>query len=267
MGMYVGCDIGGTKTMVASAHEGGEILCRERHPTPEGLREGLDLLFSAITNVCDGTRPDGVGVAIGGPLDWTTGVVSPLHQPAWRGVPLKALLQERFACPVHIDVDTNVAALGEYRTDRERCDRFLYLTLSTGMGGGFVVDGELYRGAHGCHPEPGHIAVNYRCSHPENVHCECGLPDCLEALVSGNGIRRVYGKPAEELNETQWDEVAFNLGQGLRCLASLYCPDRIVVGGGVAFGRGQRLLDSAAEILENHLSLIQIGRASCRERV
>ncbi|NIR00588.1 MAG: ROK family protein, partial [Gemmatimonadales bacterium] len=85
-------------------------------------------------------------------------------------------------------------------------------------------------------------------SHPERISCECGLPDCLEAMVSGNGIRRVYGRTAEQLSESEWEEVAWNLGQGLRNAAALYAPAVIVLGGGVALGGGDRLIGMAASV-------------------
>ena len=256
MGVYAGLDIGGTKLLVASADETGRILKRTRAETPPARDEGLRLINAMIDEAGEGRPLDGIGVAIGGPLDFAAGVVSPLHQPEWKNVPLREILHKRWQCPVSIDVDTNVAALGEYRAMGETAARFLYLTISTGMGGGFIVDGKVYRGSRGGHPEPAHISIHFRCSNPENISCECGAPDCLESLVSGNGIRRIYGRPAEELTEEQWDEVAYNLGQGLRNLSTLYCPDIISLGGGISTGRGERLLQPAVSIMKEHLRLV-----------
>ncbi len=256
MGTYIGLDIGGTKFMAASAREDGTITARVRADTPSGLTEGLDLLHTMISEVVAGDKVIALGAAIGGPLDWKTGVVSPLHQPAWRGVPLKALMQEKWGCPFHVDVDTNIAALGEYIFGGETANPMLYLTLSTGMGGGIIVKGRIYRGADSAHPEVGHQSIPWRCSNPQAIPCECGLPDCLEALVSGNGIRRVYGKPAEELAETEWEEVAWNLGQGLRNIAAIWAPAVIVLGGGVALGRGEWLVNEATRVMREHLRLV-----------
>ncbi len=127
-----------------------------------------------------------------------------------------------------------------------------------GIGGGFVVDGRLYRGASGAHPEIGHQAVPMRCAHPERVVCECGASDCLEALASGNGIHRVYGKPAEELNGGEWAEVAYHLGQALRNLATIYAPGVITLGGGVAVGGGERLLGGIRATLAAHARLVPL---------
>ena len=157
-------------------------------------------------------------------------------------------------------MDTNVAALGEYELGEYAASRLLYLTLSTGMGGGFVIDGKIYRGGMGgAHPEVGHQAIPFRCAHPERVQCECGAPDCLEGLVSGNGIRRIYGKPAEELDAAEWQEVAWNLGMGLRNLAALYAPDVIVIGGGLS-RQGEKLLGPARDAMISHLKLVPAPR-------
>jgi glucokinase len=258
MSIYIGLDIGGTKLMVASADERGAILRRAREDTPRGLEQGLALLGQMIAEVADGDSIAAIGAAIGGPLDAERGIVSPLHQPEWRKVPLKSLIERRWGCSFYVDVDTNVAAVGEYAAGAVSCRRFLYITLSTGMGGGYLLDGKIYRGMAEAHPEIGHQAINFRCAHPQRVSCECGAPDCLEALISGNGIRRIYGKPAEQLDEQEWSEVAYNLGQGLRNLATIYLPDLIVLGGGVAVGGGERLIAAARRVMTDHLRLVPI---------
>jgi len=258
MTIFVGLDIGGTKLMVAAADASGAILRRSREATPLDLDTGLELLNRMIAEVAAGDEIVAIGAAIGGPLDAERGIVSPLHQPQWRAVPLKARMEQRWGCPFSVDVDTNVAAVGEYASGAVACRCFLYVTLSTGVGGGYLMDGKIYRGLGGAHPEIGHQAINFRCAHPERVICECGAPDCLEALISGNGIRRIYGKPAEQLDDHEWAEVAYNLGQGLRNLATIYLPDLIVLGGGVAVGGGERLLAAARQVLAERLRLVPI---------
>ena len=256
MTVFVGLDIGGTKIMVAAADREGNILRRARIATSMSLEEDVANINTMIAEVTSGEQILGMGAAIGGPLDWEKGIVSPLHQPAWRNVPIKSMMESKWGCRFHVDVDTNVAAVGEYRWGRVSASRFLYLTLSTGMGGGFLVDGNIYRGQAGAHPEVGHQSIHFRCSNLPAVQCECGAPDCLEALISGNGIRRIYGKPAEELDPEEWQEVAYNLGQGLRNLAALYAPDLIRIGGGVAVGAGETLIGAARNVMEEHLKLV-----------
>jgi predicted NBD/HSP70 family sugar kinase len=213
-----------------------------------------------IAEVAAGDPIQGMGAAIGGPLEWESGIVSPLHQPDWRSVPLKEIMESTWNAPLQVDVDTNVAALGEYRWGDVSVGRFLYLTISTGMGGGFLIDGKIYRGQGGAHPEVGHQSIHFRCSNPSDVQCECGVPDCLEALVSGNGIRRIYGKAAEALSSEEWEEVAYNLGQGLRNMAALYAPDLIRIGGGVAVGGGENFIRAARLVMEDHLKIVPAPR-------
>ena len=256
MAVFVGLDIGGTKIMIAAADREGNILRRARTATSTNLEADLTNINNMITEVAANEEIMGMGAAIGGPLDWEQGIVSPLHQPAWRNVPLKAMMESKWGCPFHVDVDTNVAALGEYRWGGVSAGRFLYLTLSTGMGGGFLVDGKIYRGQDGAHPEVGHQSIHFHSLNPVAVQCECGAPDCLEALVSGNGIRRIYGKAAENLSREEWEEVAYNLGQGLRNMAALYAPDIIRIGGGVAVGGGENFIQATRKVMEDHLKLV-----------
>jgi predicted NBD/HSP70 family sugar kinase len=262
MAVFVGLDIGGTKIMVASADRAGNILKRLRTATSISLETDLANINDMIAEVAGKEKILGMGAAIGGPLDWEQGIVSPLHQPAWRNVPLKAIMRARWNCPFEVDVDTNVAAVGEYCWGGVSAERFLYLTLSTGMGGGFLVEGKIYRGKDGAHPEVGHQSIHFRCSNPAAVQCECGAPDCLEALVSGNGIRRIYGKPAEKLISEEWEEVAYNLGQGLRNMAVLYAPDIIRIGGGVAIGGGELFINAAQAVMQAHLRLVPAPQVS-----
>ncbi|RKY82464.1 ROK family protein, partial [candidate division KSB1 bacterium] len=146
MSVYVGLDIGGTKLMAAASDDEGNILRKIRNPTPLDLHQGLSALNDMISEVANGNKITAIGAAIGGPLDWKRGVVSPLHQPQWRNVPLKAIMEKQWGCPFYVDVDTNVAAVGEYKFARVSVSRFLYITVSTGMGGGFLIDGKIYRG-------------------------------------------------------------------------------------------------------------------------
>lgn len=254
--IYVGLDIGGTKLMAAAANRDGRVIATLRAPTPLDLNEGLAALDGMIAQLAAGNEIAAIGAAAGGPLNWRTGMVSPLHQPEWRDVPLKARMEARWGCPFYVDVDTNVAALAEYLAAGENIGGLLYITLSTGMGGGLIVGGQIFRGHGEAHPEIAHQSVCYRCAAPERIACACGAGDCLEALVSGNGIRRIYGKPAEQLDAREWDEVACNLGQGLRNAAALYCPGEIVLGGGVAIGGGEPLLTRAREVMAAGLRIV-----------
>src|SRR4051812_16935634 len=113
MPILIGLDIGGTKLLVGAANEKGEILRRVTRPTPLALDAGLTALHEMVSEVARGDEILAFGSAAGGPLDWERGIVSPLHQPEWRDVPLKAIFERQYGVPLAVDVDTNVAALGE----------------------------------------------------------------------------------------------------------------------------------------------------------
>jgi len=259
MDVTVALDIGGTKFMAAAAGPDGGLLRTRKAPAPASLEDGLRLLRGMARECAAGNRIQGIGAAIGGPLDVRTGVVSPLHQPAWRNVPLKALMESEFGCPFHVDVDTNVAALGEWKARGGSLGSLVYLTVSTGVGGGFVVGGRVYRGAGGIHPEVSHQTVPVPAAFGDVV-CECGARGCLEEFVSGNGIRRRYGKAPETLSDGEWVEVGRILGHGLRNVAVLTAPEVIAVGGGVAFGAGEKLLGPARDAMAAGLKLVPAPR-------
>ena len=256
--IFVGLDIGGTKIMAAATDDQGNELRRLRVDTPADLDCGLLNIHSLISELVKAGQVQGIGAACGGPLEAATGIVSPLHQPEWRSVPLKKIIENRWNCRFAVDVDTNVAAVGEYQLGSYTERTFLYITLSTGMGGGFLIDGKIYHGKG--HPEIGHQVVNLRSRHPERAVCECGGGACLEALVSGNGIRRMYLKSAEQLNSSEWDEVAFNFGQGLRNIATVLSPELIVLGGGVAVGGGQEFLSAVTEYMRDGLKIVAVPK-------
>lgn len=255
MSIYIGLDIGGTKIMVSAVcAEQGKRYETLKLLTPHDFKSGLQRIHEMIAEISKGQNILGIGAAIGGPLNAETGVVSPVHQPAWKDIPLKNIMEEYWQCPFFVDVDTNVAALGEYHLGRYTESTFLYMTLSTGVGGGFLIDGKIYQGR--THPEVGHQAIQPKVTGVGEVRCDCGLSDCLEGIISGTGIRRIYQKPAEQLSAQEWSEVAYNLGLGLRNIASILSPEIIVLGGGVAIGGGQQLVDQASNVMREHLNLV-----------
>jgi len=206
---------------------------------------------------------EAIGVSCGGPLDAENGIVSPLHQPEWRQLPLAAIVQKEFACPFRVEVDVDAAVLAESRFGGRRSSRMLYLTLSTGMGSGLLVDGKIYRGHGGAHPEVGHQAIPYRLhGQPgaELIPCPCGATGCLEALISGTAIRKLYGKPAQELLPLEWEEIGHNLGMGLRNLAAIYAPEVILLGGGVATGGASFFLATAERVMREGLRIVPVPR-------
>lgn len=167
----------------------GRVLARSRRPTePSGqpsrdlerlIADGRALLAEA------GVAPDalrGVGISLPGPLDADKGVVHrPPNLPGWADVQVREPLENAFGCPATLDNDANAAALAEWRFGAGRGSRHLvYLTMSTGVGGGLVLGGRLYRGVHTGAGEIGHVPVVW-----EGERCSCGLRGCLEAYVGG----------------------------------------------------------------------------------
>ncbi|HEX8234718.1 MAG TPA: ROK family protein [Abditibacteriaceae bacterium] len=259
MPVYIGLDIGGTKFMAAAADAHGNILRRTRHDTPLELDAGLSLLHDMTREVAQGEEIVAFGASAGGPMDQVRGIISPLHQPQWRDVPIKHIFEEKYGVPFRVEVDTDAAALAEWQSGGDHAVRLLYVTLSTGCGAGFLIDGEIYRGANGVHPEYAHCGVaRFPSTRNAPILCECGAHDCLTALVSGNGIRHLYACAAEQLSDEQWHEVAFHLGQGLRNWASILAPDVIVLGGGVAIGGGETLLNEARRVMQENVRLTPV---------
>lgn len=190
----LGHDIGGTKLAVTVAEQNGKILHKVRRPTeaergPRAVVASLvDMSREAMARAA--LAPEdlaGVGVSCGGPLDTETGVVyAPPNLPGWDEVPLKAWLESALALPVFVENDANASALAEWSFGAGRgCRHMVYMTMSTGIGGGIILDGRLYRGPGDTAGEVGHMTI------VENGPvCGCGKRGCLEALCSGPSIAR-----------------------------------------------------------------------------
>ncbi|MET8473110.1 ROK family protein [Streptomyces sp. NPDC006422] len=293
-------DIGGTKLAAGVVGEDGGTLSFLTVPTrvEEGPDACLDRLFTlgraALTAA--GVDPDeaprallGCGIGCGGPLDSATGVlVAPPHLPGWLDIPITRLTREHYGLTSVLDNDGTAGAAGEWRFGAGRGTRNLvYLTVSTGVGGGFVVDGRTYRGAAGNGGEPGHITVR-----SDGRTCKsCGRAGCLEAYASGTSIaerarealaRRGRGSvladlPAHEITAADvaraagegdalatelWDETCELLAQGLASIVNLYEPELVVLGGGVTRS-GDRLLAPVRE----RVARLAMGPAANAARV
>jgi len=188
--VWLGFDIGGTKLAVVVGDEAGRIAARRRRAIGASgdprtdvnamLRDAHELLAEAGVAA---SALRGVGVAAPGPIDFARGVVeSPPNLAGWDAVPIRAWLGEVFEAPVHLENDANAAALAEWRFGAGRgAQHLVYLTMSTGVGGGLVLDGRLYRGTGGA-GEVGHMPVEWG---RDSELCGCGRRGCLEAYVGG----------------------------------------------------------------------------------
>jgi glucokinase len=187
-------DIGGTKLAAAVIDDAGRILGRGRVPSPTGtdaeaFYETLIACAAAALRGADTTPGDldGIGVASGGPMIWPAGEVSPLNIPAWRDFPLRKRLAEEFAAdPVLIHNDAVALAVGEHwRGAGAGTHNLLGITISTGVGGGLILDDHLYHGTSGNAGHFGHMVVE-----PDGPPCACGGRGCVEAIASGpNAVR------------------------------------------------------------------------------
>jgi glucokinase len=261
----VGVDLGGTNIRAAVFDDGMNILGRSERPTlaqevaddvirrvAASVREALERASVAEGEVA------GVGVGAAGLTDWRTGVVVLASNLGWRDVPLKERLeQELDGLRVEVDKDTNAAALAEARLGAGReFKHFLYVTAGTGIGGGLILDGTLYRGATGGAGDIGHVVVD-----PDGPRCGCGDHGCVEVFSSGAGMvnraREMLAGGAEAAYSAmtvealtpqtifeaaeEGDAVAARvvetagraLGLALADYVNINNPEAIVIGGGV----------------------------------
>lgn len=191
--LVIGVDLGGTQIRTAVLR-GATLLSRINILTGANSQPDnvLPRMYGAIQEALDKANVSlgqvaGIGVAAPGPLDSKTGIVfSPPNLPGWDGIPLRDLLAERFQTSIYVDNDANVAGLGEYMFGAGQGSRHMvYMTISTGIGGGVIADGKLLRGANGTAGELGHMTIDW---HGER--CTCGNIGCLEYLASGTSIAR-----------------------------------------------------------------------------
>lgn len=267
----LGLDIGGTKLAVGVVTPDGTTLGHRVVPTrrEEGPERILARLFDLGRSAVAASGLPGVaavGISCGGPLDADAGVLlGPLHLPGWDAVPVVELATAAFGVPAALENDATAAALGEHRFGWGRtlpagAGTLLYLTLSTGVGGGAVVDGRLHRGAAGNGGEFGHLVVQ-RGGRP----CICGRAGCLERYASGTSIaeRAVEAlrdttppssladlpqvraedvvtavRAGDPLARAVWDETTALLAEALTDLVNVLEPDLVVLGGGVTRAGG-----------------------------
>ncbi len=251
---WLAVDIGGTK-IAAACFDGEKLLARGQIETrPElGVENTVERLVELLKLTAERaeTEPVGIGIASPGPLSATDGVV--IHAPmlGWKNVPIVKLLSHRMGIPAVLENDANAAALGEYRFGAGLgCGSMAYITVSTGVGCGIVLDGRIWQGRHESAGEIGHLVIK-----PGGLPCPCGRRGCLELYGSGTAIGREAKKLAEQqgLDPAQmdakiaselarqgheeyralFDDAGQALGFGIAALQQLLDIERIVIGGSV----------------------------------
>ena len=252
--MILGFDFGGTKLTAASTITAVQQPWHkhQRIFSPEGADADYDIqtMIRMGHELLVGSKPKAIGISFGGPVDFNQGVVRLSHHvPGWEGMPLQRIFEDEFDAPVRVDNDANVAALGEFTYGAgQEFHNLMYLTVSTGVGGGWILNGRPWRGHEGMAGEIGHMAVD-----PDGPLCLCGKRGCVERLASGPYMAEDYekirigseremvtGKRVAEL-AMAGDEMAqqillrgaWALGVGIGNAVNLVNPQRFVLGGGI----------------------------------
>ena len=264
--MILAIDIGGTKYSLALATARGEIVKRSTRTTDRaaGAEWMVDHILSAgRVMLAESSEPvSACGIGFGGPVDFgAQRIVNSTHVSGWDHMPLPDIVHKALGLPAIVDNDANVGALGEFTFGAGRGSRNLvYYTVSTGIGGGIVINGEIYRGSDGNAGELGHVPIL-----PDGPACACGNRGCLEALCSGTaigeraasaiqqnahrgrGIQSAAGPGARITAKAVFDaaragdplaldiveQTCVYLGMGVATAMNTLAPDVIVIGGGV----------------------------------
>jgi glucokinase len=245
-------DIGGSKFSVA-VFEGKRMVERESHSTDRA--GGRDWMLARIADVVKSLRSrhrlDCCGIGFGGPVDFVQQRVAlSTHVTGWNDFDLPGYLTELLGfvpgvVPI-IDNDANAGALGEGLYGAGYGYRPLfYMTLSTGIGGGLVVNDNVYRGADSYAGEIGHLTIR-----PDGPKCLCGSHGCLERMCCGLWLERDHGKPASELflDPEFVERYVVDLALGLKAAIMLLNPGRIVIGGGISKARDRLFVPLQAEL-------------------
>ena len=253
MSSVFGVDVGGTKVAVASV-EGGETRHAVEHPTVldwgGALLEGIEAAVREVS--AQAGEPQAIGIGVPSQVEWSTGTVLASVNIPLAGVPLREELSRRFGVPVYVDNDASCAALAEAEAIGAR--ELVMLTLGTGVGGGVVTGGRIFRGAHGLGGELGHTVVE-----ADGPECPGNCPSrgCLEALCSGTALARAAGRPGREVvaaaragdaeAQAHLDRLGRYLGIGISNMVNAFQPEYVAIGGGLSAAADLFLETAVAE--------------------
>lgn len=246
--LIAGVELGGTKVFVLRAR-GTEIVERLLVPTTTP-----DATLAAVQDILRRWQTEqafaALGIASFGPLRLDRnagdfGHMLPTPKPGWSGADIFGVLSGTLPCPAVIDIDVNAAALAEARwgagaQEQGLSDCLCYLTIGTGLGGGFALNGRPLHGA--MHPELGHIAI--RRADGDDFPGVCPFHgDCVEGLISGPALAQRFGKPGDQIeaDDPRWDHVAHDLAQLISTILLMTAARQVLIGGGVGMGRANLL--------------------------
>ena len=260
MDTVLAIDIGGTKIDAALVTSDGEILSRNRLLTQEGPEDSLykrvvDLAQNTVAE--SDTQPVAVGIGCGGPGKDTYNRVSPLNIPQWRDFPLRQKLECDLRIQTFIDNDAKALALAEgWLGAAKGQTNFIAMVVSTGIGGGIVLNGDLLEGNEGNAGHIGHIFVQ-----PNAGQDALGVIGLLEGSASGSGISRRYGMEPHEVPSEIRHETGVFVGRAVASVANLLDLQLAVVSGSVAFGFGDIFFESAQQTI-NELTKIEHSKGT-----
>ena len=254
MARVLAVDIGGTKLAAAVVDRAGALMGRASIATIGTDGDGLFGALVALIDEVRATAPGDIvacGVGCGGPMSPGGEQVSPLNIAQWRSFPLRARLAAHLGLPTFVDNDAKALTLGEGWIGAARGERnYLGMVVSTGVGGGVVVDGRLLDGASTNAGHIGHVIVE-----PGGRKCGCGARGCLEAEASGSAIKATTGQPAAQASAEVRERTGTLVGRAVGSVVSLLDLRLVVVAGSVALGFGepffaaaQRELDAVCQI-------------------
>ncbi|HEX9559664.1 MAG TPA: ROK family protein [Candidatus Dormibacteraeota bacterium] len=239
--MLAGIDLGGTQVRVALARSDGKLVASVKTKTPQlkTPRGMVDWAAAEIDRLRGNQKVTSIAIGAPGPIDLKRGIlVNPPNLP-WRNVPLVSMLSRATGAKVHLANDADIAGLGEFHHGAGRGTRHMvYITWSTGIGGGLIIDGRLHRGGHGTAGEVGHMIVD-----PNGPLDNCGQRGCLEVFCGGANLAKETGHPAAELFAAAArgdrharmvvERSARYMGLALISLTNVIDPEMFVMGGGV----------------------------------
>jgi len=243
--MIIGIDLGGTKIAGVLTTPSGKIIMDVQIPTEaqKGKKQVIANIKKAVRMLIHShkAKVSAIGIGAPGPILYEKGIVIEApNLPGWKKVHLKNILEKEFKLPIFVDNDANCAALAEARFGAGKSAKhFIYMTVSTGIGGGIIIDNKLYRGAIGSAGEFGHMKIA-----DSSPKCGCGNYGCLEALASGSALKKMTGMNAisVELAARQGEkkarqairELAHYLAIGIANLINAFNPEMVIIGGGLS---------------------------------
>lgn len=280
-------DIGGTKLAAGIVDAAGSILARGEVPTVAA--EGPERVLDRIVRLAEGVKAvprvsagaiRRIGIGCAGPVDRQAGLIlNPPNLPGWVCVPLVEHIERALGLPAVLENDANAAALGEFRYGAGKgANSLVYLTVSTGIGSGIILDGKIWHGVKDGAGEVGHMTLL-----PDGPICGCGSRGCLEALASGPSIARRarealaterpsrlreagdftaadvvrLAREGDALAAEVWEETVRYLGLGVAAIVTILAPERVVIGGGVTQA-GDLLFEGLRREVRRRVKLVAV---------